>query len=69
MEHKLSISYNQSISEKSIIIEGHEARVLYLALSPDGSKLASAGGDECLKIWDIFKEKQTQKQFFDLNPS
>ncbi|KAL6006778.1 hypothetical protein ACLOJK_032273 [Asimina triloba] len=35
-------------------ITGHTARVLHLALSPDGFTVASAAADETLRFWQIF---------------
>lgn len=31
----------------------HLGRILSLELSPDGGKIASAGGDEMLCLWDV----------------
>jgi len=35
-------------------LKGHNARVLHLAQSPNGSTIASAGSDETLRFWNIF---------------
>ena len=34
--------------------EGHTARVLHMAVSPDGGTVLSAAADETLRFWDIF---------------
>ncbi|KAJ8952645.1 hypothetical protein NQ318_020960 [Aromia moschata] len=47
-------------------LTGHTARVLHLAMSPDGSTILSAGADETLRLWKCFtknpvKNKDTEK--------
>lgn len=43
-------------------LKGHTARVLHMAMSPDGSTVVSAAADETLRFWDIFPvSAQTQK--------
>lgn len=37
-------------------LEGHTARVLHLAASPDGAHVCSAGADETLRFWNVFGE-------------
>jgi cell division cycle 20-like protein 1 (cofactor of APC complex) len=35
-------------------LKGHNLRVLYLALSPDGESIVTGAGDETLRFWKIF---------------
>ncbi|KAB0801749.1 hypothetical protein PPYR_03935 [Photinus pyralis] len=39
---------------KAAELTGHTARVLHLAISPDGSTILSAGADETLRLWKCF---------------
>jgi WD40 repeat protein len=36
-------------------LRGHTSRVLHLALSPDGTTVASAAADETLRFWKVFQ--------------
>ncbi|KAJ3142051.1 ubiquitin-protein transferase activating protein [Physocladia obscura] len=40
---------------KIIDLEGHDARILHAALSPDGSTVVSSSSDENLKFWKAFE--------------
>ena len=35
-------------------LTGHTSRVLHMAMSPDGTTVVSAAGDETLRFWQIF---------------
>ena len=35
-------------------LTGHTARVLHMAISPDGQTVASAAADETLRFWKLF---------------
>lgn len=40
--------------EKISTLTGHTFRVLYLAMSPDGSTVVTGAGDETLRFWKVF---------------
>ncbi|XP_071442348.1 cell division cycle protein 20 homolog [Hetaerina americana] len=42
--------------QKVAELTGHSARVLHLALSPDGTTVLSAGADETLRTWKCFQQ-------------
>lgn len=37
-----------------VSLKGHTYRVLYLAMSPDGSTVVTGAGDETLRFWHLF---------------
>ncbi|XP_014286017.1 cell division cycle protein 20 homolog isoform X1 [Halyomorpha halys] len=43
-------------------LTGHTARVLQLAMSPDGSTVLSAGADETLRLWKCFAPNPNKKK-------
>ena len=43
--------------EKISTLTGHTYRVLYLAMSPDGSTIVTGAGDETLRFWNIFPSR------------
>ena len=43
--------------EKVATLTGHTYRVLYLAMSPDGSTIVTGAGDETLRFWNIFPSR------------
>jgi cell division cycle protein 20 (cofactor of APC complex) len=36
-------------------LTGHEDRILHMALSPDGQRVASVAADESLRLWKVFE--------------
>lgn len=45
---------------------GHRTRVLYLAMSPDGTTICSGAPDETLRMWNCFALDDQQKKKSDL---
>jgi cell division cycle 20-like protein 1 (cofactor of APC complex) len=41
-----------------VSLTGHTYRVLYLAMSPDGSVIVTGAGDETLRFWDVFQNNK-----------
>ncbi|XP_033246351.1 fizzy-related protein homolog [Drosophila miranda] len=39
-------------------LSGHNRRVIYLAVSPDGKSIVTGGGDETLRFWNVFTERK-----------
>jgi cell division cycle 20-like protein 1 (cofactor of APC complex) len=46
--------------EKMATLTGHTYRVLYLAMSPDGSTIVTGAGDETLRFWNIFPSRNEE---------
>lgn len=47
--------------EKITTLTGHTFRVLYLAMSPDGSSIVTGAGDETLRFWNVFPKSRSCK--------
>lgn len=47
--------------EKIADLTGHESRVLEMVLSPDGTTVASAAGDETIRLWKCWETDKTKK--------
>jgi cell division cycle 20-like protein 1 (cofactor of APC complex) len=47
---------------KVATLTGHSYRVLYLAMSPDGSTVVTGAGDETLRFWQIFPGPQSDNK-------
>lgn len=50
---------------KVIELDGHMSRVLYMAMSPDGSTIVSGAGDETLRFWKISENKKKENSNID----
>lgn len=53
--------------EKIATLTGHTYRVLYLAMSPDGSSIVTGAGDETLRFWNIFPKSRSSRGAFGGN--
>lgn len=58
-EYQLSVWQYPSLT-KLADLTGHQSRVLYTALSPDGSTVVSGAGDETLRFWKVFEPMNTK---------
>ena len=43
-------------------LTGHSYRVLYLAMSPDGTTIVTGAGDETLRFWNVFPGKRDEEK-------
>lgn len=43
-------------------LTGHNLRVLYLAMSPDGESIVTGAGDETLRFWKVFPKAAKMKK-------
>mmetsp|Transcript_6234 Transcript_6234/g.7660 ORF Transcript_6234/g.7660 Transcript_6234/m.7660 type:complete len:726 (-) Transcript_6234:18-2195(-) len=47
---------------KVTTLTGHSYRVLFLAVSPDGSNIVTGAGDETLRFWQVFPRQRTDRK-------
>lgn len=50
---------------KTVELRGHTSRVLHLALSPDGTTIVSAAGDETLRFWRALRGSPSPSRISD----
>jgi cell division cycle 20-like protein 1 (cofactor of APC complex) len=49
------------ILKRIAALTGHRSRVLYMAISPDGETVVTGGGDETVRLWNVFSKTSLQK--------
>ncbi|KAK1389442.1 putative WD-repeat protein [Heracleum sosnowskyi] len=52
--------WRYSTMSKLATLKGHEARVLYPAISPDGKTIVTGARDETLRFWNVFPSPRSQ---------
>lgn len=48
------VVWKHTTMRKLATLTGHNLRVLYLAMSPDGESIVTGAGDETLRFWKVF---------------
>ena len=48
-------------------LNGHDSRVLYASMSPDGRNIVTGAGDETLRFWNIFERLEIKNCDFSAN--
>ena len=54
-DHSIAL-FDADTGEKTSELPGHDARVLAVAFSPDGSRLVSGDGHGVVRLWDVGRE-------------
>jgi cell division cycle 20-like protein 1 (cofactor of APC complex) len=53
---------------QTAVLTGHTFRVLYLAMSPDGTSIVTGAGDETLRFWTVFNKARSRQNDPNENP-
>ena len=53
--------WRQKDMSRIATLHGHTYRVLYLAMSPDGESVVTGSGDETLRFWKVFPQKESER--------
>ena len=61
--------WNCADMSKAAELVGHSARVLHLAVSPDGTQVVTGSKDETLRFWTVFKKRAASSRGSALAPS
>ncbi|MCL2711524.1 MAG: hypothetical protein FWE95_11650, partial [Planctomycetaceae bacterium] len=57
----LSIDYAQAAEVPFVELKGHTKTIWSIVFTPDGKKVATAGHDGTVRIWDVDTGKELQK--------
>lgn len=60
-QHQLTLWKYPSLVRSAELL-GHSQRILAIALSPDGSTVASAAADETLRFWKCFEVDEQRRR-------
>lgn len=67
--NQLTVWRYPSLVKVSDNLTAHSSRVLHMSLSPDGTTVATAAGDERLCFWKVFEQKTAKAKSTSSRPS
>jgi cell division cycle 20-like protein 1, cofactor of APC complex len=59
--HNQVIVWKYPTMQPLVKLLGHQQRVLYLAMSPDGESIVTGAGDETLRFWNVFPQAKSMR--------